>query len=178
MSPTPDLTRFTLLEILGVIFLVLIGAAVVIVLLAWIGSWMEKVKNYLIYCCVKLGATTLRADLETARNELARVNAKAEAAEARAEKLKAATARKRGTATGRKRTPATARKSEAATVPATAPEEVSDVDSEMLVLKYLAEGHSASKAGVMAGLTDSRGRQIARKLAAAAPKGQDPEDSP
>lgn len=119
----------------------------------------------------------LRADLETARNELARVTAKAEAAEALAQKLKAATARKRGAATGRKRVPATARKSEPVTGSAAAPEdgtdETANVDKEALVLRYLAEGYSASKAGIKAGLSDSRGRQIARDLAKAAPQGVD-----
>lgn len=47
-----------------------------------------------------------------------------------------------------------------------------DLDSEAKVLWFLDKGYSASKAGVMAGLTDSRGRQIAR-LAREAPKGID-----
>ena len=62
-------------------------------------------------------------------------------------------------------------------VPVTAQDEVAeeapaDLDSEARVLWYLDRGHSASRAGVMAGLTDSRGRQIAR-LARPAPKGID-----
>jgi hypothetical protein len=47
-----------------------------------------------------------------------------------------------------------------------------DLDSEAKVLWYLDKGYSASQAGVRAGLTDSRGRQIAR-LAREAPKGID-----
>jgi hypothetical protein len=48
----------------------------------------------------------------------------------------------------------------------------SDLDSEARVLWYLDRGYSASKAGVKAGLTDGRGRQIAR-LRRPAPKGID-----
>ena len=50
--------------------------------------------------------------------------------------------------------------------------ETADVDREALVLRYLSEGDSATKAGELAGLSGSRGRQIARKLASAAPRGQ------
>ena len=119
----------------------------------------------------------MRAELEaavTARDDAQR---EAELAVAKADRLTRKRAgnggRKRGGTSGREQTrkpaAATARKQE----PATGPGDVSDVDAEALVLKYLDEGHSASKAGVMAGLSDSRGRQIARKLATAAPKGQD-----
>ncbi len=118
------------------------------------------------------------AAMETERNEIA---AKAETA---TRKLEAATARKRRTATARKSPRATARKPEPVTGSATAPEAAgvtvpdeapADLDSEAKVLWYLDKGYSASKAGLAAGLTDSRGRQIARDLAKAAPRGQDPE---
>lgn len=112
----------------------------------------------------------VQADLVTARAELARVTAKAEAL---TRKLEAASARKRGGTTARKPARATARKPEPATGPATAPQADSDVDREALVLKYLADGKSASEAGRLAGLSDSRGRQIARELAKAAPSGAD-----
>ena len=49
----------------------------------------------------------------------------------------------------------------------TAPEDAPDLDAEALILKYLAEGHSASQAGVMAGKSDSYGRQVARLARAA-----------
>ena len=116
----------------------------------------------------------VQADLVTARTEMSRLAARAETLE---RKLATATGRKQprkpAGVTGRKPAAATARKQEPATAPATAPEAESDVDREALVLKYLADGHSASEAGRLAGLTDSRGRQIARKLATAAPKGPD-----
>ena len=82
------------------------------------------------------------------------------------------------------------------TAPETAAEETVDIDAEARILNLIAEGKidpegavlelvgegvSASKAGVLVGRSDSYGRQVvrtARKLAAAAPKGQDPEDSP
>jgi hypothetical protein len=84
----------------------------------------------------------------------------------------APTARKRSAATGRKRAPATARKRQPAQGTATAlsPEAAGmDLSTEALVLKYIGEGKSASEAGRLAGVTDSRGRQIARDLAAPAP---------
>jgi hypothetical protein len=104
------------------------------------------------------------ADLETARAELSRAVAKAETL---TRKLDAATGRKRGGATGRKRGTVTARKQDPVTGPATAREDVADdapadFDSEAKVLWYLDKGYSASRAGVLAGLTDSRGRQLAR----------------
>lgn len=73
----------------------------------------------------------------------------------------------------RKRQPVTA----PAEAPVTAPEDEAeeapaDLDSEAKVLWYLDQGLTASKAGVKAGLTDSRGRQIAR-LKRPAPKGVD-----
>ncbi len=87
--------------------------------------------------------------------------------------------RKSAGATGRKPAgnpvPATARKQEPATASGEAADETADLDSEALVLQYMSEGLSASAAGIKAGLTDSRGRQIARKFAAAAPVGQDAE---
>lgn len=62
-------------------------------------------------------------------------------------------------------------------VPAAAPESSEaeapeDLDSEAKVLWYLDKGYSASRAGVKAGLTDGRGRQIAR-VAREAPRGID-----
>lgn len=98
------------------------------------------------------------------RGELAGARAEMEALRQRA------TARKRRRAPARKPAPATARKQEAATAPdpasatagITGPEDAVDLDTEALILKYIDEGHSASKAGVLAGVTDSRGRQVAR----------------
>lgn len=65
----------------------------------------------------------------------------------------------------------------AASAETTDGEPPADLDSEARVLWYLDKGYSASKAGVMAGLTDSRGRQIAR-LAREAPKGIDEGGAP
>ena len=48
-----------------------------------------------------------------------------------------------------------------------APEDAPGLDAEALILKYLAEGHSASQAGIMAGKSDSYGRQVARLAKAA-----------
>jgi hypothetical protein len=108
----------------------------------------------------------LTAELATARTELGNAYARAETL---ARKLEAATGRNRRAATARKSPAATGRKSEKATGPETAPvtapegpEAPDDLDSEAKVLWYLDKGYSASKAGTLAGLTDSRGRQIAR----------------
>jgi hypothetical protein len=111
--------------------------------------------------------------------ELARVNA--ELAEARTALAAAATARKRPAATGRKRTGSAARKQQPVTDSPTgnlSPEAAGmDLDTEALVLKYIGEGHSASEAGVMAGVTDGRGRQIARLAKAKQePAGDDRSD--
>lgn len=106
----------------------------------------------------------VRAELDRAREEVAKLT----------RKLEAATARKRRTATGRKSGAATARKPDPVTGSATAPQEPvitapeideeapADLDSEAKVLWYMDQGLSASAAGKAAGLTDSRGRQIAR----------------
>lgn len=128
-----------------------------------------------------------RADLATARAEMGRLAARAETLE---RKLATATGRKQprkpAGATGRKPAAATAPETAAVTGSATAPETdgitapeeaeaPEDLDSEAKVLWYLDKGLSASRAGIAAGLTDSRGRQIAR-LRKPAPKGQDPEE--
>jgi hypothetical protein len=81
-------------------------------------------------------------------------------------------ARKPRRSTPRKGRGATARKQPAGKVPATAlsPEAAGmDIGTEALILKYIGEGKSASEAGRLAGVTDSRGRQVARKLAESAP---------
>ena len=79
------------------------------------------------------------------------------------------TTRKRGGNDARK--PAgSAAASTPETTPGSGPETASDLDREALVLKYLSEGKSASAAGRLAGLSDSRGRQIARELARTAPQ--------
>jgi hypothetical protein len=118
------------------------------------------------------------ADLDTARAELSAAVMKAEAL---TRKLETATGRKRGAATGRKRGTVTGRKQSPVTPAATAslsPEAAGmDLDTEALVLKYIGEGHSASEAGVMAGVTDGRGRQIARLAKAKKePAGDDRSD--
>lgn len=91
------------------------------------------------------------------------------------------TARKRPAAKGRKRAGSAARKGQPAKATATglSPEAAGmDMDTEALILKYIGEGHSASEAGRLAGVSDSRGRQVARKLAEPAPAtGEQPKVS-
>jgi hypothetical protein len=57
-------------------------------------------------------------------------------------------------------------------------EETVGIDAEARILQLIAEGHSPSRAGILAGASDSYGRKVARtakKLAETAPKGQDAE---
>jgi hypothetical protein len=59
-----------------------------------------------------------------------------------------------------------------------APEDVPDLDAEARILALIAEGHSASQAGILAGKSDSYGRQVARlaKAAKTEPAGADRSD--
>lgn len=60
--------------------------------------------------------------------------------------------------------------------PAAETEETVGLDAEARILQLVGEGVSASKAGVLVGKSDSYGRQVvrtAKKLAEAAPEGQD-----
>jgi len=125
---------------------------------------------------------TVQAELETARAEAAGAVAKAEAL---TRKLAAIPKQAAGRGSGRKRDaevpgngggsgPGNGRPDQA---PSAAPESPGaeapeDLDSEAKVLWYLDKGYSASRAGVKAGLTDGRGRQIAR-VAREAPRGID-----
>jgi hypothetical protein len=128
------------------------------------------------------GAERALADAELAASEAGR------RAETLARKLASTTGsgtRKRGAGSGgtsaRKTSGAGARKLE----PATAPEAeagllagLDDLDTEAKVLALMDRGQSASKAGILAGVSDARGRQIARlarQLSATAP--QDVVDS-
>jgi hypothetical protein len=119
-------------------------------------------------------AMVMQAGLEAARGETAEAVARAEAL---ARKL-AANPRP-GAARKRTRKPAGNETGSGSPEPApvTGPtdaggEAPEDLDSEARVLWYLDNGLSASKAGIKAGLTDGRGRQIAR-LRRPAPAGGD-----
>jgi hypothetical protein len=133
------------------------------------------------------------AERDAARQEKAELAAAAAKAEARADalarKLAAIPKPVTGRGSGRKRDPeppgnrggSGPGNADPVTDPATAPETVEeeapeDLDSEAKVLWYLAKGNSASQAGIKAGLTDGRGRQIAR-IAREAPRGIDQEGS-
>jgi hypothetical protein len=122
------------------------------------------------------------ADCDTARAEAGKAVAKAEAL---ARKLAATSKPEAGRGSGRKRDAVTTgngtgndtRKPLPVTAPGGPEEEApEDLDSEARVLWFLDKGYSASQAGIKAGLSDGRGRQIAR-LAREAPKGIDQEGS-
>ena len=147
-------------------------------------------------------ADEVKAEAERAAAEAA---ARAEARAAARAEVPARTTRKRTrkpAAAGPRKRPASATPevtpvpvplpaSEAAAEPVA--EEVIDIDAEARILQLVAEGkidhegavlqlvgsgHSASKAGVLVGKSDSYGRQVvrtAKKLAEAAPAGQDAE---
>jgi uncharacterized protein DUF2637 len=112
--------------------------------------------------------------LEAVRAELASEVVRAEALTRKLD----AVPRNRVPVQSRKRS-GTSRRKQAAVVPEPAPApiaEVVDIDAEARILQLIAEGHTPSKAGVLAGRSDSYGRQVdrkARKLAEAAPEGQD-----
>jgi hypothetical protein len=132
--------------------------------------------------------TALRAALGTAEEDLAAARSEAEKSVARVtvlERKLEASGRKRragngGTGSG-SRAGSGSRKPEAVPgpdaakpVPGGVPEAPADLDAESAVLWYVDQGLSASAAGIAAGLSDSRGRQIVRKLTAPAPAGVDP----
>jgi hypothetical protein len=125
----------------------------------------------------------LTAELERARTELVTANATVEAlrsARVPARKSRRGSARKQARTTGRYQAGSTdpvvdagtgpeadaGTGPEAARVPgaSTAPEGELDMDQEarLLILDYVAKGHSASEAGRLAGKTDSYGRQVVR----------------
>jgi hypothetical protein len=115
---------------------------------------------------------TLVAELGSVREDLADARREAEAATRRAEatarKLEAATGSGKGGNGTRKPAAATGRKASvpAPEIPAVDPDDLpgnwDELDSEARVLFLVDAGLSASKAGLAAGVTDARGRQIAR----------------
>lgn len=118
-------------------------------------------------------------ELERLRTELAAANATAEALRtaARGRKPRRSSARKPVAATARNLPgttapePASTSGAEATKVPAgtTGPAGELDMDQEarLLILDYVAKGHSASEAGRLAGKTDGYGRQVVRLAKAA-----------
>ena len=140
---------------------------------------------------VKAAAQQAAADAERTR---------AERAAARAELAAQRQARKSGTGTAapKRNRGGTGKPMRAIPEPEPelAAEEVVDIDAEARILKAMAAGEldteaailqlvdagrTPSRAGKLAGRSDSYGRKVvrtARDLATAAPKGQDPEDSP
>lgn len=130
----------------------------------------------------------LTAELEQARAELTAANATVEALRSTRvppRKSRRGSGRKPAGSTGRTQAGTTGPVLDASTGPevaqvpgaGTAPEGELDLDTEarLLILQYIADGHSASEAGRMAGKTDSYGRQVARlaKAAKTEPAGDD-----
>lgn len=109
-----------------------------------------------------------RMTVDTIQKRADDARADAEAAAARADRLE----RKLAAATGGGKSGSRTRKPEAVTAPArpeAAPVNPDDLpgnwdalDTEARVLALVDKGYSASKAGIVAGVTDARGRQIAR----------------
>jgi hypothetical protein len=124
-----------------------------------------------------------RADAAAAELAGAEAAAKAEARAAAKAELPAGPAPRKRTGTAQRnrnqKAPGTAPRKQPAPVPEPAAEETVGIDAEARILELIAEGHSASEAGVLAGKSDSYGRQVARtakKLAVAAPKGPDAKE--
>jgi hypothetical protein len=121
-----------------------------------------------------------RRAADEAREAAERARAERDAAKAaRAELPPRAPARNRrtGTGTARNRKPAgTGTRKQAVPAPEPAAEETVGIDAEARILELIAEGHTPSEAGKLAGKSDSYGRQVARtakKLAESAPRGPD-----
>jgi hypothetical protein len=110
----------------------------------------------------------LEAELAAERDARARAEAERDRAAAKAE---AATRKTSGTTArtrGRNRTGTGTPEPETSKAGTSSAAEEPDLDTEAKILKLISEGHSASKAGVLAGKSDSYGRQVAR-LAKTAP---------
>lgn len=106
-------------------------------------------------------AARLETELVTVSTELTAANAAlAELRSAR--KPRRGSARKPARSSARNQAPASAPEPVTVTAGSSAPEDVPDLDAEARILALIDEGYSASKAGVMAGKSDSYGRQVAR----------------
>lgn len=152
-----------------------IGATAAIVRPA-AGSWMQWLFGAVLDAAALVALRVILAShqgreaeasaLETAEQAAAEAADKAEALQLQLAEVSTAleAERNRKPARNRNRKRATRNTRKPALVPAaaTAPEDAPDLDAEALILKYLDEGYSASKAGVMAGRSDSYGRQVAR----------------
>jgi hypothetical protein len=124
-------------------------------------------------------AETARAEAEALAGEVQSLTRKL--AEIR-ERQKAGSRGGKQAGSGRRNRPGNAAATGAQAPAATGPEDApgsgaevppSDLDAEALVLWHVDKGKSASAAGILAGLSDSRGRQIVRDLAKKAPRGVD-----
>ena len=102
--------------------------------------------------------------------ELAAAKAALEAERERrvpARKQRRSSARKPATAATRNRAPGTAPEVIPEPAAASALEDGPDLDAEARILALIEQGHSASQAGILAGKSDSYGRQVARLKKAA-----------
>jgi hypothetical protein len=123
-------------------------------------------------------ARTARADAEaalgSAQSQAETLARKLEAAERKLSRAAGGSGSRKQNGTGSRKPAAVPAPAAAEGTPQTVPEAPPDLDAESAVLWYVDQGLSASAAGVAAGLSDSRGRQIVRKLTAPAPAGVDP----
>jgi hypothetical protein len=132
-------------------------------------------------------AGAAQSEAEQARREAGEAAGKAAGLEAELERVRAALEAERAKRVpGRKPRRGSARKPARTSAPvpvpaeggSSAPEDVPDIDAEARILALIDEGYSASKAGVLAGKSDSYGRQVARLRNAAKkePAGEDRTD--
>jgi hypothetical protein len=114
---------------------------------------------------------TASREAETARAEAGEAAGKLAAREAELAEAQAALEAERARRVpGRKQRRSSARKPARTSAPvplvaeggSSAPEEMPDLDTEARILALIDEGHSASQAGILAGKSDSYGRQVAR----------------
>lgn len=109
-----------------------------------------------------LALTGLREELASVRDQL-----EAERLKVPPRKRRRASARKPAATPARNRVPGTAPERAAAMAGSSAPEDGPDLDGEARILALIDQGYSASKAGIMAGYSDSYGRTVARLARAA-----------
>ena len=92
----------------------------------------------------------LEAELQTVRAQL------------EAERARRVPPRKQRRSSARKNPGTGTRNQPVTPAGSSAPEDVPDLDTEARILALIDQGHSASKAGILAGASDSYGRQVAR----------------
>jgi hypothetical protein len=162
------------------VFGAVLDAAALLALRMILGGYQRKADEATALEIAETAAADACREAGTARQEAADVAGKASALETElaavraaleAERARRVPPRKQRRGSGRK-APGTGTRNRAPVPPGTtAPEPVPDIDAEirtdLRIMELVAEGHSASEAGILAGASDSYGRQVVRMAKAA-----------